>query len=71
MSRIRNKPQTTTSKSTVQEHVSEGLADLAAGRTHGPYETAAEAIAAVEKLIKGKGKGRELPVVISIIPHPK
>jgi AbrB family looped-hinge helix DNA binding protein len=47
---------TFTPKSVVDRHVAEGLADLAAGRSHGPYETAGEAIAAVEKRVGG-GEG--------------
>lgn len=39
---------TLTPKSLIDRSVAEGLADLAAGRTHGPYKSADEAIAALE-----------------------
>ena len=41
---------TFTPKSVIDRHLAEGLSDLAAGRTHGPFTTAAEAIAALELL---------------------
>ena len=40
---------TLTPKPAVDRDIAEGLADLHAGRTHGPYRTADEAIAALEK----------------------
>jgi AbrB family looped-hinge helix DNA binding protein len=35
-------------KSVVDRHLAEGLADLKAGRSHGPYSSAKEAISALE-----------------------
>ena len=40
---------TLTPKSLIDRSIAEGLADMQAGRTHGPYNTAEEAITAVEK----------------------
>ena len=40
---------TLTPKSLVDRHIAEGLADLKAGRVHGPYRSADEAIAALDK----------------------
>jgi AbrB family looped-hinge helix DNA binding protein len=40
---------TLTPKSLVDRQIAEGLADLKAGRIHGPYETAEEAISALDK----------------------
>ncbi|WP_321472385.1 AbrB/MazE/SpoVT family DNA-binding domain-containing protein [uncultured Paludibaculum sp.] len=45
---------TLTPKSLVDRHIAEGLADLEAGRVHGPYESADEAIAALGKRTRGK-----------------
>ena len=42
---------TFTPKSVIDRLIDERLMDLAAGRTHGPYDTADEAIAAVERRI--------------------
>ncbi len=53
---IENGKITFTPKSVIDRHLAEGLGDLAAGRTHGPYETAAEAIAALEKRTSRKKK---------------
>lgn len=39
---------TLTPKSMVDRQIAEGLADLKAGRVHGPYETAEEAISALD-----------------------
>ena len=40
---------TLTPKSLIDRHIAEGLADLEAGRTHGPYRSAGEAVAALDK----------------------
>lgn len=45
-------------KSLVDRHVAEGLRNAKAGRTHGPYATAAEAIAALETRAKRAAKKR-------------
>jgi len=47
-----------TPKSLVDRHVAEGLEDAKKGRTHGPYTTAGEAIAALETRAKTQGKKR-------------
>lgn len=47
-----------TPKSLVDRHIAEGLNDARAGRTHGPYATAAEAIAALETRAKRAAKKR-------------
>ena len=46
---------TFTPKSLVDRHLAEGLEDLRKGRTHGPYNSAEAAIAALESRAKGKG----------------
>ncbi len=48
---VENGKITLTPQSLAEKHIAAGLADLAAGRTHGPYDTAAEAITAVERRI--------------------
>jgi AbrB family looped-hinge helix DNA binding protein len=40
---------TFTPKTVIDRHLAEGLEDLARGRTHGPYGSATEAIAALER----------------------
>ena len=40
---------TYTPKTVIDRHLAEGVEDLAQGRTHGPYESAVEAIAALER----------------------
>ena len=45
---------TFTPKSVIDRLIDERLTDLAAGRTHGPYDTADEAIAAVERRIAAR-----------------
>jgi AbrB family looped-hinge helix DNA binding protein len=40
---------TFTPKTVVDRHLAEGMEDLAQGRTHGPYETAAAAVSALER----------------------
>jgi AbrB family looped-hinge helix DNA binding protein len=44
---IENGKITFTPKFVIDRHLAEGLQDLAEGRTHGPYNTADEAIAAL------------------------
>jgi AbrB family looped-hinge helix DNA binding protein len=45
-------------KSVVDRHLAEGLQDLQAGRTHGPYNSAKDAIASLEVRIGRKSKKR-------------
>jgi AbrB family looped-hinge helix DNA binding protein len=46
-------------KSVIDRHLAEGLEDLKMGRTHGPYSSAKEAIAALEsRTAKRKQKQR-------------
>lgn len=40
---------TFTPKTVIDRHLAEGLEDIAHGRTHGPYESASEAISALER----------------------
>jgi AbrB family looped-hinge helix DNA binding protein len=40
---------TFTPKTVLDRHLAEGLEDLARGRTHGPYESATEAVSALER----------------------
>ena len=40
---------TLTPKSLIDRHVAEGMADLKAGRVHGPYRSAEESVAALDK----------------------
>lgn len=40
---------TFTPKTVIDRHLAEGLEDIAQGRTHGPYESAAEAASALER----------------------
>ncbi|MEO8658952.1 MAG: AbrB/MazE/SpoVT family DNA-binding domain-containing protein [Bryobacteraceae bacterium] len=47
-----------TPKSLVDRHIAEGLEDARAGRTHGPYSRAADAIAALESRAKRPVKKR-------------
>ena len=49
---------TFTPKTLVDRHLAEGLEDVRTGRTHGPYDTADAAIAAVESRAKGRFKKR-------------
>ncbi|HEY4904667.1 MAG TPA: AbrB/MazE/SpoVT family DNA-binding domain-containing protein [Candidatus Sulfotelmatobacter sp.] len=46
---------TLTPKTVIDRHLAEGLKDLADGRTHGPYSSAAAAISALERRT-GRGK---------------
>ena len=45
-------------KSVLDRHLAEGLEDLKKGRTHGPYKSAKEAIAALELRTKKRAKRR-------------
>ena len=47
---------TFTPKSLVNRHLAEGLEDARNGRTHGPYNTAEAAMAALESRAKGQMK---------------
>ena len=55
---IENGKITFTPKSVVDRHLAEGLADLAAGRSHGPYATASQAIAGLERRVRKTPKRR-------------
>ncbi len=48
-----------TPKSLIDRHVAEGLEDARRGRTHGPYDSAAQAITALEARTKGRSKKRK------------
>jgi len=43
-------------KSLIDRHVAEGMADLKAGRVHGPYRSAEEAVAALDERAAGAGQ---------------
>ena len=45
-------------KSVLDRHLAEGLEDLKRGRTHGPYDSAKDAIAALEVRAKKHAKRR-------------
>jgi AbrB family looped-hinge helix DNA binding protein len=45
-------------KSVLDRHLAEGLEDLKRGKTHGPYESARDAIAALEVRAKKHAKRR-------------
>ena len=47
-----------TPKSLVDRHIAEGLEDARSGRTHGPYRSAADAIAALDARAKRPAKKR-------------
>lgn len=49
---------TLTPKSLIDRHLAEGLADLKAGRVHGPFRSAVEAIAALDKRAAERKKPR-------------
>jgi AbrB family looped-hinge helix DNA binding protein len=55
---VRDGRITFTPKSLVDRHVAEGLEDAKRGRTHGPYASAKEAIAALEFRAKRMTKNR-------------
>lgn len=46
--KVENGKITLTPKSVVDRDIAEGLADLKSGRTHGPYSSSKDAIAALE-----------------------
>jgi AbrB family looped-hinge helix DNA binding protein len=46
--RVEDGKITFTPKTLIDPHLAEGLDDMKRGRTHGPYATAAEAVAALE-----------------------
>jgi AbrB family looped-hinge helix DNA binding protein len=51
---------TFTPKTVIDRHLAEGLEDVARGRTHGPYTSATDAIAALERRAgKTKKKARK------------
>jgi AbrB family looped-hinge helix DNA binding protein len=51
---------TFTPKTVIDRHLAEGLEDVARGRTHGPYTSAAEAVAAVgHRVQKNKKSSRK------------
>jgi AbrB family looped-hinge helix DNA binding protein len=51
---------TFTPKSVIDRHLAEGLEDIARGRTHGPYTSATEALAALERRTRrGKKSARK------------
>ena len=47
---------TFTPKTIIDRHLAEGIEDLAQGRTHGPYQSPAEAISALERKVGGRSK---------------
>ncbi len=49
---------TLTPKTVIDRHLAEGLEDIAHGRTHGPYESAAEAISALERMAGKRNKSQ-------------
>jgi AbrB family looped-hinge helix DNA binding protein len=55
---VENGQITFTPKSLVDRHLAEGLEDLREGRTHGPYESAREAIEALETRAQRHAKKR-------------
>jgi AbrB family looped-hinge helix DNA binding protein len=48
-----------TPKSLVDRHIAEGLEDMRRGRTHGPYDSAWKAVAALEARAKRYSKKRK------------
>lgn len=55
---VENGKITFTPKSLVDRHIAEGLEDKRAGRTHGPYASADEAVRALERRAKRHAKKR-------------
>ena len=47
---------TFTPKTVIDRHLAEGIEDIAQGRTHGPYESAAEAVSALERKARSRSK---------------
>ena len=56
---VENGKITFTPKSLIDRHLAEGLEDARKGRTHGPYGSADEAIAALEARAKRHVKNRK------------
>lgn len=50
---------TLTPKTVIDRRLAEGLEDLAKGRTHGPYSSAAAAITALERRTMAAGRRKE------------
>jgi len=50
---------TFTPKTVIDRHLAEGLKDLADGRTHGPYSSAAVAISALERRTRQSKNSRK------------
>jgi AbrB family looped-hinge helix DNA binding protein len=50
---------TFTPKTVIDRHLAEGIEDIARGRTPGPYESATEAISALERRAGGRNKENE------------
>jgi AbrB family looped-hinge helix DNA binding protein len=48
---------TFTPKTVIDRHLAEGMEDLARNRTHGPYQSASEAISALERRVGKRNKG--------------
>jgi len=55
---VENGKITFTPKSLVDRHLAEGLEDARKGRTHGPYGSAAEVVAALETRARRRGQKR-------------
>jgi AbrB family looped-hinge helix DNA binding protein len=49
---------TFTPKTVIDRHLAEGLEDIVQGRTHGPYESAAEAVSALERRAGKRNKNQ-------------
>jgi len=47
---------TFTPKTVIDRHLAEGMEDLAQGRTHGPYESASEAISPLEQRVARRNR---------------
>jgi AbrB family looped-hinge helix DNA binding protein len=47
---------TFTPKTAIDRHLAEGIEDITQGRTHGPYESASEAISALDRRARGRNK---------------
>jgi AbrB family looped-hinge helix DNA binding protein len=47
---------TFTPKTVIDRHLAEGMGDLTRGRTHGPYESASEAISALESRARRRNR---------------
>jgi AbrB family looped-hinge helix DNA binding protein len=55
---VENGKITLSPKAVLDRHLAEGLEDIRRGRTHGPYSSAGEAIAALERRAKKHKKRR-------------